>query len=100
MCLQVRDNPSWFLALVWGELLLQLPFFIIATYAFATRKRWIRFVQGLPALCPLLHYWLACMHASLGGTGGGDAAAHQFPLNPTPLTQTLHARTPHPGPEP
>ena len=44
--LQVSSNPPWFLALVWGEVLLQLPFFFVATYAFVYRKKWIR----IPAL--------------------------------------------------
>lgn len=45
-CPQVSQNPPWFVALVWGELLLQLPFFFVATYAFIYRKNWIR----IPAL--------------------------------------------------
>jgi hypothetical protein len=38
----VRDNPLWFASLVWCELLLQLPFFFVAAYAFVAGKNWIR----------------------------------------------------------
>lgn len=38
----VRDNPLWFASLVWCELLLQLPFFFVAAYAFVAGKSWIR----------------------------------------------------------
>lgn len=38
----MRDNPLWFASLVWCELLLQLPFFFVAAYAFAAGKSWIR----------------------------------------------------------
>jgi hypothetical protein len=38
----VRDNPLWFASLVWCELLLQLPFFFVASYAFIAGKNWIR----------------------------------------------------------
>jgi hypothetical protein len=34
LLLQVRDNPIWFVAFVWCELVLQLPFFFIAAYAY------------------------------------------------------------------
>jgi hypothetical protein len=43
--------PAWFRALVMGELLFQLPFFFVATYAFARRLNWIR----LPALVYGVH---------------------------------------------
>lgn len=33
-CMQVRDNPIWFVAFVWCEVVIQLPFFIIAAYAY------------------------------------------------------------------
>lgn len=32
--LQVRDNPVWFVAFVWCEVAIQLPFFLIAAYAY------------------------------------------------------------------
>lgn len=32
----------WFKALVWSEVLVQLPFFFVGAYAFMTRKNWIR----------------------------------------------------------
>lgn len=38
----VRDNPIWFASLVWCEMLLQLPFFFAATYAYVAGKNWIR----------------------------------------------------------
>lgn len=47
---QVATNPPWFLALVWGELLLQLPFFFVASYAFIYQKKWIR-IPALVRLC-------------------------------------------------
>jgi len=43
--------PAWFRALVLGELLLQVPFFFVAIYAFARRRNWIR----LPALAYGVH---------------------------------------------
>jgi len=33
---------TWFKALVWSEVVLQLPFFVVGAYAFATRKNFIR----------------------------------------------------------
>eukprot|EP00270_Netrium_digitus_P015012 TRINITY_DN5195_c0_g1_i1.p1 TRINITY_DN5195_c0_g1~~TRINITY_DN5195_c0_g1_i1.p1 ORF type:complete len:167 (+),score=40.29 TRINITY_DN5195_c0_g1_i1:53-553(+) len=38
----VRERPSWFLGLIWCELLLQVPFFLAGTYAFIKGKEWIR----------------------------------------------------------
>lgn len=38
----VRDNPLWFASLIWCELLIQLPFFFVAAYAFVRGKNWIR----------------------------------------------------------
>ncbi|GAQ83834.1 hypothetical protein KFL_001640090 [Klebsormidium nitens] len=38
----VSANPPWFKALVWCELILQVPYFVVATYAFIRGKRWIR----------------------------------------------------------
>lgn len=32
----------WFKSFVWSEVLVQLPFFFVGAYAFATRKNWIR----------------------------------------------------------
>jgi hypothetical protein len=32
----------WFVSLVWTEILLQLPFFFFATYAFIMKRGWIR----------------------------------------------------------
>ena len=32
----------WFVALVWSELLVQLPFFFVATVAFLLKQNWIR----------------------------------------------------------
>jgi hypothetical protein len=31
---QVRDNPIWFVAFVWCEVVIQLPFFLVAAYAY------------------------------------------------------------------
>lgn len=41
----------WFKALIVGELSLQLPFFFVASYAFAAKRNWIR----IPALCYGVH---------------------------------------------
>ena len=41
----------WFRALICAELTLQLPFFFVASYAFATRRNWIR----IPALAYGVH---------------------------------------------
>ncbi|KXZ55009.1 hypothetical protein GPECTOR_3g172 [Gonium pectorale] len=38
----VSKNPTWFVSLVWGEVLYQLPFFFVASYAFIKRRNWIR----------------------------------------------------------
>ena len=32
----------WFQSFVWAEVALQLPFFLVATYAFALKRNWIR----------------------------------------------------------
>ena len=32
----------WFVSLIWTEILLQLPFFFFATYAFIMKRGWIR----------------------------------------------------------
>ena len=34
--------PPWFRGVVWAECLLQLPYFLVALYAWATRGNWIR----------------------------------------------------------
>eukprot|EP00243_Klebsormidium_subtile_P012380 TRINITY_DN7513_c0_g1_i2.p1 TRINITY_DN7513_c0_g1~~TRINITY_DN7513_c0_g1_i2.p1 ORF type:complete len:171 (+),score=5.11 TRINITY_DN7513_c0_g1_i2:123-635(+) len=38
----VSANPPWFKALVWCELIFQVPYFVVATYAFIRGKTWIR----------------------------------------------------------
>ncbi|EFJ40779.1 hypothetical protein VOLCADRAFT_108000 [Volvox carteri f. nagariensis] len=38
----VSSNPLWFVSLVACEILLQLPFFFVASYAFLKRRNWIR----------------------------------------------------------
>lgn len=38
----MKYSPLWFKSLVWTEVLLQLPFFFVAAYAFAKRQNWIR----------------------------------------------------------
>jgi EXPERA (EXPanded EBP superfamily) len=38
---QVRELPPWFLALIWSEVMLQLPFFVIGSYAIAAKRNWI-----------------------------------------------------------
>lgn len=43
--------PAWFRAMVWAELLLQLPFFLAALHAYRRRARWIR----LPAIVYGVH---------------------------------------------
>jgi hypothetical protein len=40
LLLQVRDNPIWFVAFVWCEVAVQLPFFFIAAYAYLAGERW------------------------------------------------------------
>ncbi len=39
---QISKNPTWYVSLVACEVLLQLPFFFIASYAFIKRANWIR----------------------------------------------------------
>ncbi|KAF8061061.1 tmem97 [Scenedesmus sp. PABB004] len=48
---QVRDNPVWFVAFVWCELALQLPFFFVAIYAYVTGANWVR----VPAIAYGVH---------------------------------------------
>ncbi|MEW5316251.1 MAG: hypothetical protein WDW38_007632 [Sanguina aurantia] len=38
----VSTNPPWFLALVYCEIMLQLPFFLVGAYAIYTKRSWIR----------------------------------------------------------
>ncbi|CAM9208932.1 unnamed protein product [Heterosigma akashiwo] len=38
----MRDLELWFRCVVWGELVLQLPFFFVASYAFYKGCNWIR----------------------------------------------------------
>lgn len=38
--------PLWFQSLMWAEMLVQVPFFFVAVYAFAKCRNWIR----IPAL--------------------------------------------------
>ena len=38
----VKENPVWFVSLVWFELCFQLPFFFIAIHAYLNRSKWIR----------------------------------------------------------
>ncbi|KIZ02554.1 Transmembrane protein 97 [Monoraphidium neglectum] len=47
----VRDNPTWFVTFVWCEVCIQLPFFLIATYAYIAGKSWIR----IPAIMYGVH---------------------------------------------
>ena len=42
MTLQVSTAPNWFRACGYFELLVQLPFFIVAVYAYALDRDWIR----------------------------------------------------------
>eukprot|EP00887_Chlorella_sp_A99_P002386 scaffold10.g2386.t1 len=42
----MRDLPLWFKSLVYTEVFLQLPFFLLGSYAWIARKNWIR----IPAL--------------------------------------------------
>ena len=43
--------PPWFRVLVWGELILQLPFFFLASFAYATGKQWIQKPAIVYGLC-------------------------------------------------
>jgi len=47
----MAEPPLWFQSLVWAEMLLQLPFFFFAVYAFAKCRNWIR----IPALLYGMH---------------------------------------------
>ena len=40
--LMSEPREPWFLSLIWTEVLFQLPFFVVALYAFSFRKPWIR----------------------------------------------------------
>jgi tryptophan-rich sensory protein len=48
--LQVRNNPPWFKALVWMELLVQMPCSIALLYGYAQRKKWLRALGSLYAV--------------------------------------------------
>jgi len=54
--------PAWLRSIIWCELLLQVPFFLAATYAFVCSKNWIRLVS------PLLHMPLAPFPCALTRT--------------------------------
>lgn len=70
----VRDNPTWFVAFVWCEVLLQLPFFFVAAYAYAKGKAWIR----TPAIMYGVHAatTVVPMLAEFHHGDGGRAAAN------------------------
>ena len=36
LLLQIRDRPAWFVAFIYFEIFVQLPFFFVAAYAYAT----------------------------------------------------------------
>jgi hypothetical protein len=38
----IRDKPIWLQSFIWCELLLQTPFFFLATYGLLFKKNWIR----------------------------------------------------------
>lgn len=38
----IREKPIWLQSFIWCELLLQTPFFFIATYGLLFKKNWIR----------------------------------------------------------
>ncbi|KAL4429047.1 hypothetical protein ABPG77_006086 [Micractinium sp. CCAP 211/92] len=92
--------PTWFRSLVVSEIVVQLPFFFVATYAFLGRKNWIRipailygaFVTAtmLPILAEL------ALHEA---PGYQRAAVTSFysPYLVVPLVLALHmAATPQP----
>lgn len=39
----MKEMPNWFTSLVFLEVFVQLPFFFVGAYAFATKREWIRF---------------------------------------------------------
>ncbi|KAA0175505.1 hypothetical protein FNF27_02916 [Cafeteria roenbergensis] len=45
----VSNPPTWFKAVIWCELLLQLPFCAVGAWAWAARKEWIRLPAALYA---------------------------------------------------
>mmetsp|Transcript_60288 Transcript_60288/g.191527 ORF Transcript_60288/g.191527 Transcript_60288/m.191527 type:complete len:180 (+) Transcript_60288:173-712(+) len=47
----VATNPPWFVALVWCELCIQLPFFFVLCYGLALGRRWLR----IPAIMYGVH---------------------------------------------
>lgn len=40
--LMSEPRERWFLSLIWTEVVFQLPFFVVALYAFVYKKIWIR----------------------------------------------------------
>lgn len=40
--LMSEPREGWFLSLIWTEIVIQLPFFLVALYAFLLKKPWIR----------------------------------------------------------
>eukprot|EP00850_Spirogloea_muscicola_P000354 SM000001S04756 [mRNA] locus=s1:2006109:2009344:+ [translate_table: standard] len=47
----VGEKPLWFVSLVWCEVLFQLPFYVVAVYAFLYERSWIR----VPAIVYAAH---------------------------------------------
>eukprot|EP00850_Spirogloea_muscicola_P008308 SM000044S15955 [mRNA] locus=s44:222148:227861:+ [translate_table: standard] len=47
----VGEKPLWFVSLVWCEVLFQLPFYVVAVYAFLCGRSWIR----VPAIVYAAH---------------------------------------------
>lgn len=65
--LQVRTNPPWFVALVWMEVLLQLPMTVALLYGYAARRKFIRplgiiyAVHVLTTMPPILYHFETTM---------------------------------------
>jgi hypothetical protein len=38
----MRDQPVWFKSFIWCEMLVQMPFFFVASYALLKKANWIR----------------------------------------------------------
>jgi len=74
--------PSvWFRSLVWCELLFQLPFFFLGTYAMLQGRSWIR----LPALLYVVH-----VLTTMVPIGAVLCTAMDGPLGPITAMQRLH----------
>lgn len=74
--------PSvWFRSLVWCELLFQLPFFFLGTYAVLQGRSWIR----LPALLYVVH-----VLTTMVPIGATLCTATDGPLGPITAMQRLH----------